>query len=540
MFCPKCGTKNDDDAAFCENCGEQLLHDSQVIETSQSGEPKKKHREKAIAAAVASILVLGVLIAFFILRSGNFFGRAHNATDNTSQKIESSPSFAEESAANQVEVAIQQIDTSKFPQISLYVTIGGDKGSSIKQISNKMFLIQDGNMKDIIPDVVESTKNIPISVALTLDNSGSMNGSAFNQAKTSAKSFLNYVDFSGGDSLEVTEFNSDVYVRLPYSGDQDLLNAAIDSMECTGETALYDAIYLSIVRAYSQSGQKCVLVFTDGIENASKRTLDEVIELSDQTGIPVYIIGVGTSIDESALKDLADCTGGSYYYSPTTEDLEAIYQEVYDLNKEMIRIDYKVKETEDLSLERLVSLSLDDKQFSGKSDTSYVPSVDDNLPLEFLYESVSASSVLESEESTLMEGVVFEYIPYHATDGDDTTIWSEGASGYGINEWWQIAYVRPVSLSGLYIKNGYWRLEERLAQNGRVKKLRVTFSDGNYEDFSLGDPTSNDFQTLLSSNGDRLQFSKAYTTSSVRVTILDAYPGTKWEDTCVTEIVPFR
>ena len=40
MFCPECGTKNDDDSLFCENCGKKMKDGSEKIEKIQDNEKK--------------------------------------------------------------------------------------------------------------------------------------------------------------------------------------------------------------------------------------------------------------------------------------------------------------------------------------------------------------------------------------------------------------------------------------------------------------------------------------------------------------------
>lgn len=70
MFCPECGTKNDDQALFCENCGTKLRDAAPVMENQTGAKPayleKLEHMEKSqmIAIIVAVIAVLLFYVAF--------------------------------------------------------------------------------------------------------------------------------------------------------------------------------------------------------------------------------------------------------------------------------------------------------------------------------------------------------------------------------------------------------------------------------------------------------------------------------------------
>lgn len=66
MYCGKCGTKNEDGAAFCKECGEQLT--GAAPQAAASALEKETHYRKIGIAAVAVIAV--VIVAVFFLFSG--------------------------------------------------------------------------------------------------------------------------------------------------------------------------------------------------------------------------------------------------------------------------------------------------------------------------------------------------------------------------------------------------------------------------------------------------------------------------------------
>lgn len=77
----------------------------------------------------------------------------------------------------------------------------------------------------------------------------------------------------------------------------------------------------------SAAGLKILVAITDGQDNRSYSSLEEIVLKAQLQEIPLYIIRVG-DVDELALEAIASQTGGSYYYSSTASDLDVVYQRV--------------------------------------------------------------------------------------------------------------------------------------------------------------------------------------------------------------------
>ena len=60
-------------------------------------------------------------------------------------------------------------------------------------------------------------------------------------------------------------------------------------MGAYGGTKLYDTLIEAVLRVYGQSGAKCVIAFTDGLDNRSVSSPDEVIRVAQNCGIPIFI-----------------------------------------------------------------------------------------------------------------------------------------------------------------------------------------------------------------------------------------------------------
>jgi|GEM_PF-1523920 len=133
---------------------------------------------------------------------------------------------------------------------------------------------------------------------------------------------------------------------------------------------------------------------------------------------------------------------------------------------------------------------------------------------------VTASSVLPAADGNT-------YVPENATDGNRQTAWVEGIDGDGIGEWIQLSTPdgSEYFISSITISPGYQKSDDIRTRNGEPTKVKMEIADGSYMDITL-DPTKPD--TTVTFN--------AVKTSSVKLTIEEVKPGTKYSDTAITEV----
>ncbi|MCD8027317.1 MAG: hypothetical protein LUF02_01340 [Erysipelotrichaceae bacterium] len=129
--------------------------------------------------------------------------------------------------------------------------------------------------------------------------------------------------------------------------------------------------------------------------------------------------------------------------------------------------------------------------------------------------------------STLADQGQYSYDVNHLFDEDNSTCWCEGADGYGIGETITVTFDETTELINFVIQNGYQSSTTNYETNGRAKVLEFTFDDGS-ETITIDDSGVN--------SADEYTFSESHITNNVVITIKDVYEGTKYTDTCITEI----
>ncbi len=144
---------------------------------------------------------------------------------------------------------------------------------------------------------------------------------------------------------------------------------------------------------------------------------------------------------------------------------------------------------------------------------------------------INAANIREADATSYLEESNYNIVhsPERAIDGDLTTGWVEGVSGQGIGESITLYFDGMYLVSGIEIYAGYQKNNDVYNKNSRPKELYVEFSDGSGESYILND--INGVQTV--------QFTNPVVTDSITLRIDSVYLGSKYEDTVITEIVPY-
>lgn len=132
----------------------------------------------------------------------------------------------------------------------------------------------------------------------------------------------------------------------------------------------------------------------------------------------------------------------------------------------------------------------------------------------------------------VVQGQKVVYNPERAFDFNRETAWVEGVSGDGIGEWIAVQSEHEQPLSGIEILNGFAKSRQTYFNNNRVKKILIEFSDGTSINAELEDGSDMELQVI--------EFGREIITGSLKLTVLDIYPGEKYKDTCISEIRVFQ
>jgi VWFA-related protein len=187
-----------------------------------------------------------------------------------------------------------------------------------------------------------------VSVIFVMDYSGTVQSTALDALEQAVKDFVN-LEMQPGDEAAIIKFNNSRGVSLvqdfvPIDGQGQpnnlALEAAVDHPYSGTGTPLLDALLLAVNEFASPPhvlppGPKAILLVSDGGENQSSATLDDVIALANENSLPIFTIGVGDVTQPGRtelMQGLGDETGGLYFPpAQSDEDVGLAYAAIAEL-----------------------------------------------------------------------------------------------------------------------------------------------------------------------------------------------------------------
>lgn len=191
-------------------------------------------------------------------------------------------------------------------------------------------------LEDGVPQTVDTFQEAidPVGIVMALDSSGSMKKSA-EAVQRAARDFVEAV--RPEDSLALITFADKPLFAHTLSTNRQWTLDAIDKYQALGGTALYDALYNSLLHLREINGRRAVVVLTDGRDEdnpgkgpGSEHSLDEVLKLMRSVGASIYPIGLGQKVDRSVLQRLASESGGEAYFPADAASLSDQYRRVIE------------------------------------------------------------------------------------------------------------------------------------------------------------------------------------------------------------------
>ncbi len=190
-------------------------------------------------------------------------------------------------------------------------------------------------------------------------------------AKEVMKHFIRTVQFGAGDRIKMTQFNSDIDKSGYFTSDASAINQIIDSYSAEGGTKLYDSIIYGVQDVSGQEGAKCVLAFTDGIDEHSYNTAEDVVEVVSRYNIPVFIVRIGDSSTAGAddsLQKIAQASGGDFKnLSEFSSDMNTFYSQIYRQMKEYYVVEYKADSLDEIMDLRDISVYVQNGDKGGET-----------------------------------------------------------------------------------------------------------------------------------------------------------------------------
>lgn len=217
--------------------------------------------------------------------------------------------------------------------VVLHTSVLDDRGKFVEGLTQDNFRVYEDKVEQKLS--IFKREDIPVSMGLVIDNSGSMR----DKRPRVNEAALTLVQSSNPqDEAFVVNFNDDFYLDLDkdFSNSIPELKEALERIDARGSTALYDAIIGSLDHLKKGNKEKKVLlIVTDGEDNTSRNSLEKTVREIQKTDTVIYTIGLlgqeskkSAKTAKKALIAIAQASGGVAYFPENVEDVHAICEQV--------------------------------------------------------------------------------------------------------------------------------------------------------------------------------------------------------------------
>ena len=232
-------------------------------------------------------------------------------------------------------------------------TVVDRSGHLVPDLKQNNFTVTENGVPQTIS--VFKHEDVPVSLGLVIDNSGSMRDK---RAKVAAAALALVKDSNKDDEVFVVNFNDDAFLDLPhnkeFTNDISEMEEALSRIDSRGGTAMRDAIRMSIdhLREKAHKSKKVLVVVTDGNDNSSVINLENLVKASQQSEVLIYAVGLLSDEEKReasrAKKDLTvltEATGGERFFPKELAEVDRIAHQVAHDIRSQYTIEYTPSNT---------------------------------------------------------------------------------------------------------------------------------------------------------------------------------------------------
>jgi Ca-activated chloride channel family protein len=240
--------------------------------------------------------------------------------------------FAQEDTVFKLDVNVDLVE--------LHVSVTDNTERPVGGLLKEHFTILENRVQQEI--AVFKHEDRPVSLGLVIDNSRSIEP---RKARLDAAAVAFVRGSNPEDETFIVHFDDEARIANSFTSSISDLESTLQSAKPFGQTAIYDAVVLAVDEMEKGKYQKkALLLITDGIDNVSKRTLDEAVEALRRSRVALYTVGLlsvsgGTKAEESLVR-LAEATGGRAYFPGNVEEAASMIQRVARDLREQYTIGY--------------------------------------------------------------------------------------------------------------------------------------------------------------------------------------------------------
>ncbi len=223
---------------------------------------------------------------------------------------------------------VEEVDVNL---VELFAVVSDANGSPVEDLTAADFTVVYENKERETANFAYAD-DVPLVLGLLVDTSGSMQMLMHDTRRAAAK-FLGQT-IKPQDKAFLVDFDLQPRLVHDVTGDLPSLMRSLGKLNADGATAMFDAVVFSLLQFERHPGRRALVVLTDGDDIDSRYGPKHCAEMARQTGVPVYVIGLGAldtlrrTFSKRDLRRLTEETGGRLYFVESFEELAQAYAQI--------------------------------------------------------------------------------------------------------------------------------------------------------------------------------------------------------------------
>ncbi len=259
--------------------------------------------------------------------------------------------------------------------VEVLATVVDGGGSPVPDLERTDFEVyEDGRRQRI--ERFERVENLPLSIGLAIDSSGSM-ATGLYEAQKAAREFLTRI-VTPRDRAFALAFAGEPVLLIPPTDDVGAVEASMADLRSIGWTAMHDAIVTSLYYLRAAEGRRALILLSDGDDSSSHYAFRDALEYARRSGVVVYTVGIGTSgwkgLTRKKLVRLATDTGGRAFFIQQANELDEVYEEIEHELRSQYLITYATDGSGPSDVFREIEVRVRNGRLKARTQRGYYPS----------------------------------------------------------------------------------------------------------------------------------------------------------------------
>jgi Ca-activated chloride channel family protein len=261
--------------------------------------------------------------------------------------------------------------------VELYTAVVDRRGRPVQGLAPEHFRVYEEGSEQRL-ERFEEVDDLPVHVALVLDSSASMT-LRMAEMRAAALEFLQQI-VTPRDRVTLITFDNAPRVRVGFTSDLAFLANGLEGLEARGGTALYDSLVFALEQLEGIEGQRVVVLLSDGIDERSRATEADVLELARRSAVTLYTVGLeapqrtdAPTLDKLLLRRLADETGGRCFFVRDDGALRSAYAAIEREVRSRYLLAYYSSNASEAESFRLVDVAVERPALVARTIRGYYP-----------------------------------------------------------------------------------------------------------------------------------------------------------------------